>query len=298
MNFCKSRGVSDALSRRTDFILRCRVVAGTAAVVFCSLALADQSALMGVEQVVAHRGSSLDRPENTLASFRRAIEAGATTVEVDVRTTRDGHLVVLHDATLDRTTTGSGRVRDLTLDEVRQFDAGRWFDPKYAGERVPTLKEILILCDGQVEVLLDLKEKGEEYARAVAAEITAHGSPDQTIVGVRSVEQARQFRRLLPKSRQLGFIPKPEAIEAFAEAGVQTIRLWPRWIERDPTLAERVRKAGARLHLNGKTGKPDETLRLLKFQPVSLITDDPAQLLRTLTELSANQGTESETPER
>jgi hypothetical protein len=85
-----------------------RMAFGTVAVFFCSIALAERPPLMGVEQVIAHRGSSLDRPENTLASMQRAIEAGATAVEIDVRTTSDGHLVILHDATLDRTTDGSG----------------------------------------------------------------------------------------------------------------------------------------------------------------------------------------------
>jgi glycerophosphoryl diester phosphodiesterase len=266
-----------------------RIAFGTVAVVFCCVAPAARPPQMGVEQVIAHRGSSLDRPENTLASMQRAIEAGATAVEIDVRTTSDGHLVILHDATLDRTTDGSGPVRDKTLVEVRQLDAGSWFDPAYAGEGVPTLKDVLVLCRDKVDVLLDLKERGEEYARAITAEVKAHGNPKRTIVGVRSVEQAQEFRRMLPQSRQLGFIPRPDAIEAFAEAGVETIRLWPRWLDGDPTLAERVRKTGARLHLNGKTGEPEETLPLLEFKPVSLITDDPARLIQTLAELQSKQ---------
>lgn len=271
-----------------------RVAAGMVSLLCACIALAERPVLMGVEAIVAHRGSSADRPENTLASFRQAIEAGATAVEVDVRTTRDGHLVVLHDATVDRTTDGTGRVQDKTLDELRQFDAGRRFDVKYAGERIPTLREVLEVCRDRVDVLLDLKEKGENYAKAVVAEIKSHGSPERTIVGVRSVEQAKQFRRLMPESRQLGFIAKPTDIESYANAGVETIRLWPDWVKNDPTLPEQVRKSGARLHLNGKTGKLDETLSLLKFKPVSLITDDPAQLIQTLQELHSKQKNQGE----
>jgi glycerophosphoryl diester phosphodiesterase len=242
-------------------------------------ALADQPAR--VTQIVAHRGSSADRPENTLASTRRAIEAGATAIEVDVRTTRDGQLVLLHDARLEHTTNGQGLVGEHTLAEIKRLDAGSRFDPKFKDERVCTLAEALAVCRGKVDVLLDLKEEGDAYTQAVVAEIKARGEPRRTIVGVRSVEQARQFRKLLPEARQIGLIAAPGEIEAYAAAGVEMIRLWPKWLT-DETLVPRVRKAGAQLHLNGTTGTPDEIRPLLKYQPDSLSSDDPAELVTTL----------------
>lgn len=235
----------------------------------------------GVKQIVAHRGASAERPENTRASTLRAIESGATAIEVDVRTTRDGKLVLLHDATLDRTTNGIGPVSERTLDEVRSLDAGSRFDPKFPGEKVATLEEVLTLCRGKVDVLLDLKEDGNDYVRRVMAAIQTHGDARRVIVGVRTVEQAKQFRLLLPESRQIGLIASPEEIEAFAAAGVETIRLWPKWIT-DDTLVARVRKTGARLHLNGTTGTVEEIAPLLKYRPDSLSSDDPGRLLRTL----------------
>ena len=96
-----------------------------------SSTLAQVPPLAGVGQIIAHRGSSADRPENTLAALKRAIDAGATAVEVDVRSTKDGKLVILHDATLDRTTDGTGPLAEKTWTEVRKLDAGSWFDPKY-----------------------------------------------------------------------------------------------------------------------------------------------------------------------
>src|SRR5204862_3843660 len=102
-----------------------------------------------VRQVIAHRGSSIDRPENTLASARRAIEVKADVTETDVRTTRDGVLVCLHDSDLRRTTSGKGLVGSKTLAELRALDAGSWFNPKFKGERVPTLHELLVLCKGK-----------------------------------------------------------------------------------------------------------------------------------------------------
>lgn len=95
--------------------------------------------------VCAHRGDNHEAPENTLPAFALAIEQGAHQIEFDLRTTRDGYLVVLHDPTVDRTTDGAGAVADLSLAEVRALDAGGWKDPRYAGTRVPTFEEVLAL---------------------------------------------------------------------------------------------------------------------------------------------------------
>lgn len=244
------------------------------------------TAAADVHQIIAHRGSSADRPENTLASTPRAIHVGATAVEVDIRATSDGQLVLLHDATLDRTTDGTGSVGDKTLSEVKALDAGSWFAPRYQETRIPTLSEALELCRKNVDVVLDLKEQGERYARAIAAAVRSHGGPRRTVVGVRTVEQAKRFRRLLPEARQLGLIPEPDGIEPFADAGVETIRLWPRWLQQDAELVRRVREAGAELHLNGSTGQPEETRLLLEHRPRSLSSDDPAALVKMLTTLA------------
>ena len=110
----------------------------------------------------AHRGDLANAPENTLPAIRSAVEKGAPQIEFDVQLTRDGHLVIMHDSTVDRTTNGVGRVAELTFEEVRALDAGSWFGPEFAGVQVPTLREVLevipetILCNvhlkGGVEV--------------------------------------------------------------------------------------------------------------------------------------------------
>ena len=241
-----------------------------------------QEAAARVTQLIAHRGASAERPECTLAAIRRAIEVGATAVEVDVRTSRDGELFILHDATLDRTTNGTGPADELTLSELQQLDAGSWFDEAYRGEQIPSLIQAAQECRGRIDLLLDLKEQGDGYDRQVADVIQRHGDPAMTIVGVRTVAQAERFRRLLPESRQLALIPDVESIEDFAKSGVDTIRLWPRWLQGSDTPAERVRAAGKRLHLNGTMGTFDETLELLTFEPDSLSSDHPDRLRQTL----------------
>lgn len=238
-----------------------------------------------VKEVIGHKGSCADRPENTLASIRRAAEVGAHAAEVDVRTTKDGFLVCLHDDTLDRTTEQKGKVSEFTLAEIKKLDAGSKFDKKFAGERVPTLQEVLTVAKGKVGVMLDLKEPDEAYIKKIASEVREFGEPKRLVLGIRSVEHAKQFAKLLPEARQIGLVPTEKDIEPFAETGVKVIRLWPKWLS-DATLVPRVRKLGCELHVGTGMGTKEEVLPLLAHGPESLSSDDPAQLLKTLAEFA------------
>ncbi len=246
----------------------------------------DAPVVAKVTQIIAHRGASAERPECTLAAIRRAIEVGATAVEVDVRTSRDGQLFILHDATLDRTTNGRGPATALTLAQLQRLDAGSWFDAAYQGEQIPSLQEAAEFCRGKIDLLLDLKEQGDAYDRQVAAIIRKSGQPQRTIIGVRSVAQARRFRTLLAEAKQLALIPAVDDIEAFSDAGVDCIRLWPRWLAESVEPAERVRATGKHLHLNGTTGGLDETRALLVYQPDSLSSDHPQRQRESLQRLA------------
>lgn len=113
--------------------------------------------MIGRIEVVAHRGGAGLAPENTVAAFENAIRAGADYVEIDVRSTCDGRLVLMHDRTVDRTTNGSGAVKDLDFETIRGLDAGSTFGPAFAGERVATLEEALAVCKGRASIYLDHK---------------------------------------------------------------------------------------------------------------------------------------------
>ena len=108
--------------------------------------------------VTAHRGFSGEYPENTLAAFRAAIAAGADMVELDVHLTSDREVVVIHDDTLERTTDGEGEVAAKTLAELRKLDAGFRFNPRFSGERIPLLAEVLELARGRIRVNIELKK--------------------------------------------------------------------------------------------------------------------------------------------
>ncbi|MCX7968090.1 MAG: glycerophosphodiester phosphodiesterase family protein [Armatimonadetes bacterium] len=108
--------------------------------------------------LIAHRGFSGRYPENTLRSFSEALKLPVDAIELDVRRTKDGVLVVIHDETVDRTTNGKGKVRDLTWSEIQKLDAGSWKGSEFAGERIPKLEEALELVGGQKVVFLEIKE--------------------------------------------------------------------------------------------------------------------------------------------
>ena len=111
--------------------------------------------------VIAHRGASGHAPENTLAAFKRAVALGATFIETDLHLSRDAHFVAIHDDTVNRTTNGQGKVHDLTLADLRRLDAGSWFGSEFAGERIPTLEEILEFSKrNDVVFYLELKPSG------------------------------------------------------------------------------------------------------------------------------------------
>ena len=111
--------------------------------------------------VIAHRGASGHAPENTLAAFKRAIALGAAFIETDLQLSRDSRFVAIHDDTVNRTTNGQGKVHDLSLADLRRLDAGSWFGSEFAGERIPTLEEILEFSKKyDVVFYLELKPSG------------------------------------------------------------------------------------------------------------------------------------------
>lgn len=106
--------------------------------------------------IIGHRGASAIAPENTIASFRKALEIGADGVELDAKLSMDGTVMVIHDPTVDRTTNGSGKVRELTLEQIKKLDAGSKFDPKFKGEPVPTLEEVFQAIGGKMLINVEL----------------------------------------------------------------------------------------------------------------------------------------------
>ncbi|MEX0719901.1 MAG: glycerophosphodiester phosphodiesterase [Balneolaceae bacterium] len=107
--------------------------------------------------VIAHRGASAYYPENTMSAFKAAYELGAEMIELDITLSKDGEIVVIHDEKLGRTTNRKGRVVDFTLEQLKELDAGSWFDASFTSEKIPTLEEVLIFAKDKIALNIEIK---------------------------------------------------------------------------------------------------------------------------------------------
>ncbi|MEQ8857374.1 MAG: glycerophosphodiester phosphodiesterase family protein [Pseudomonadales bacterium] len=221
--------------------------------------------------IVAHRGG-MDSgfPENTLPAFRHAAAAGADLIELDLRTTRDGHLVVLHDPRVDRTTDGRGRVQELDLEALMRLDAG-------GGTRVPTLLEALQATrDLNVELLFDLKTGAPLNHGDLADAVRRFHDPARVWFGVRTLADRQRLAALLPQARFLGFVPDVDDVDGFLAAGMAAIRLWPAWLTSDPGLVERIHGTGAQVWVTAGRASAERLAALVELGVDAVLTDHPA----------------------
>lgn len=165
---------------------------------FLALLLFSLSADPSVE-FIAHRGESYDAPENTLAAFRLAWERKVSAIELDVYPTKDGQLVVTHDADTLKTTGVSKIIKDSTLDELRTLDAGRWKGSRFVGEKLPTLGEAIATIPDGARCFIELKT-GPEVVPALMKVIAASGKrPEQLAIISFNPESVAEAKRKLPQ---------------------------------------------------------------------------------------------------
>ena len=144
----------------------------------------ERIAIFHETQITAHRGASLQAPENTLAAFQQAMDDFADYIELDVQMTSDGVLVIMHDDNTLRTTGVDNKISNMTLAEVKRLDAGSWFSEEFAGEKVPTLEEVLELTNGRIKINIEIKAgaDGITIARKVAELVEEYHAENQCVV--------------------------------------------------------------------------------------------------------------------
>ena len=241
--------------------------------------------------VIAHRGDSAHRPENTLASFQSALEVGAALVEFDVQLTRDGHVVVIHDPTVDRTTNGRGRVAEMSLVELRALSAGypERFGTSYAGERIPTLAEVLSFLRGRVRAMVEIKTDsvsddalGGIEARTIE-EVRRQGmSGDLALVSF-DTRALRRCRDLAPEIVRGHLFAQglEQAVAACLEVGAQVMMPEKRLLSEEAR--DRARSAGLKL-ATWVVDDPDELEALRRFELYGLATNRPGVMLEALAD--------------
>ncbi|QAY69256.1 glycerophosphodiester phosphodiesterase [Xylanimonas protaetiae] len=177
--------------------------------------------------VIAHRGNSWIAPQNTLAAFEAAWRADADMVELDIQLSADGEIVVIHDDTVDATTDGAGEVGAMTLTQLRALDAGSWFAPAFAGQRIPTLGEVLgFLADRPgTDLLLELKDVwAPGDAARVTSAVEAAGLRDRVVVQSFYPQTVAALRDAAPALRRGLLVERHHdgLLEGCAELGVMT----------------------------------------------------------------------------
>lgn len=151
--------------------------------------------------VIAHRGGAGMAPENTLAAFQNAVEVNADYFELDVMISSDDSLMIMHDATVDRTTDGSGNIASMTYEELRTLDAGSWFGAEFAGEKIPTLRESLMIAKNStndIGVVVEIKSSDATVPSRVVETIQQCGMQDRVIVSSFSLAQITEVKSLDP----------------------------------------------------------------------------------------------------
>lgn len=169
--------------------------------------------------IVAHRGLLNHAPENTLANFRACLELRPG-FEFDVQKSKDGHLVCIHDDTVDRTTDGTGTVSEMTLAEIRELDAGNWFDPRFEGEKVPTINEVLKLIAEyrQFDILVAVDLKAEHVEADVVKLAVKYDVLDKLIFIGRTIAESKVRQRILETSTESPVAIVAHNAEEFSKA--------------------------------------------------------------------------------
>jgi len=170
--------------------------------------------------ILGHRGAMGHAPENTMPSFFKALELGANMFELDIHRSRDGVLVVMHDKTVDRTTDGTGKISEMTWEEIRRLDAGSWFSPEFAGARVPRLEEVFEALGGKIAIDIEVKAGDELYRGIIDALVDVINKYDiieHVLITSFHEEYLIEARQKLPDA-QVGLIYSRPRENVIAEA--------------------------------------------------------------------------------
>ncbi len=237
--------------------------------------------------VLAHRGDLAHAPENTLASFKQAIQKGADGIELDAKLTSDGHVIVFHDMTVERTTDGTGRVASLSLDAIRKLDAGGWFNEKFRGERVPLLEEVFETLGRDKLINIELTNYSsprDGLVDRVCELIERHGNAGQIIFSSFFESNLKRAAQLTPQiPRGLLAMPGLPGIWArsfgFMFGDFQALH--PHITSVDRQQVQRVHRLNRRVHV-WTANTPEEVKQLQEWNVDGILTDDPQAALRAL----------------
>jgi glycerophosphoryl diester phosphodiesterase len=236
---------------------------------------------------IAHRGASAVAPANTLAAFEKALELGADGIEFDVHLSADGVPVVIHDFAVDATTDGSGRVAEMGLAQLKQLDAGSPFDPAFAGERIPTLEEVLQAFGDRLLLNVELKStspRDNGLERAVLALVEQYKLESHVLLSSFNPFSLRRAKKIAPHIR-VGLLYAPDLPLFLRRAWLAPLfpheARHPEHTMVDARTMRRARRRGYRVNV-WTVDDPDEMRRLIDLGVNGIITNTPDVLRKIL----------------
>lgn len=214
----------------------------------------------------AHRGLSEHAPENTMAAFQMAVQAGAKAIELDVQRTKDGEIVVMHDFYLGRTNNGQGLLKDHSYQELSRLDAGSWFDPAFAGEKMPLLKEVMAQIPADILINIELKKPAIEENQDLAEKVVEiiHQYPRPVLVSSFDHYLLKNVQAL-DQSIPLGLLYCSNLIDVFQyaeQSGLKIAAIHPSIEYVSPALIQRAHDLG--IQVNIYTIRRPEEVKLLE----------------------------------
>lgn len=238
--------------------------------------------------IIAHRGASAHAPENTLAAFQLALQQQADGIEMDTMLTADGYVVVIHDQTVDRTTEGSGRVKEKTLAELRELDAGSHFDIAFRGEPIPTLEEVFELLGTQIFINIELSNYSSPFdslPEKVASLVRRYGMGPRILFSSFNPVALKRIQRLVPGA-PVGLLALPGSRGALARGFLGKVlvpyqALHPALADVNPKLVQRLHKENRRIYVfNVHTSA--EIRQVIHLEVDGIFVDDPLLARRVL----------------
>ncbi|MGD2157078.1 MAG: glycerophosphodiester phosphodiesterase family protein [Anaerolineales bacterium] len=243
--------------------------------------------------IIAHRGSSSYAPENTLTAFEIAIQQNSDAIELDAKLSKDGHVVIIHDATLDRTTNGTGLVREKTLKALKELNAGSFFDETFNQERIPTLEDVLINFGEKIVINIELTNYNrptDKLPEKVVELVIKHDLVKSVIISSFNPIALRRCHQLLPDL--------PIGLLSY-KGHTRFWTLWPIYKlvphqafhlpinDANPSIINKINQQKAKVFVY-TVNQPIMMRQLFEWGVDGIFTDDPPLAIRTLIDHQKN----------
>lgn len=241
-------------------------------------------------KVISHRGANLEAPQNTLPAFEKSMEIVVDGFETDIHLTKDGVPVVCHNYTIDETSNGNGEVKEMTFDELREYDFGSWFHEKFKGTKIPSLEEFLALCEkADIEIMnIEIKPPKDgnmEIVKKTIDAVKAHGLFDKLLISSFSHEVLIECKKVDPDCKT-GYLYSPDKKHFYTEMLFGYVKfakkikadfLHPHYLSVNKRFVRRLHEIGVGVNV-WTVDKPETAKKMLECGVDGIITNDPIMI--------------------